>query len=460
VTSHPGRSAAELAESVRLGGATAVEIAEDHLEAIEASKDLNAFTSVDAARILQSAAAVDAGRAAGRDPGPLAGVPVALKDLIDHRGWVTTCGSGFHRRVPDSSATAVDRIEAAGGVVVGRTGLHEFAFGFSSENDWFGPVHNPWDPALSPGGSSGGSAAAVAARLAPLAVGTDTGGSVRVPAALCGVVGLKVTHGRIPLDGVFPLAPSFDTVGPITRSIEDAALLYRVMASEDPLSSARPSEPSARRELATLRIAVPAEWVDTGMDPQTRGGFTWALERISATGAVVEEVREPRLVPSPHLPASFGPEVAAVHRRWFLEDPERYGPSIRGRLARVMEIGPGEHLAAVAWRERLEEAFARVFAGFDLIATPTVAARRKTIGRDEVETEAGPVPYRTALSHFTAVVNHASIPALAMPLAAPGEPPPSLQIIGPAGGEEFLLHAGRLLEEVGVVSCRTPEPGG
>ena len=244
-------SAVRLAEAVGRGEVSATESVAAHLEAI-GDDPLNAFTLVDGDRALQRAADLDASLATGADPGPLAGGPVALKDLIDHAGRPTTCGSGFYREVPDRSATVVERIEAAGGVVIGRTGLHEFAFGFSSENDWFGPVRNPWDPATSPGGSSGGSAVAVAAGCAPLAVGTDTGGSVRVPAALGGIAGLKVTHGRIPLRGVFPLAASLDTVGPLARSAADLGLLYRVMAGDDPRdpwSSPRPVD-----ELSLIHI--------------------------------------------------------------------------------------------------------------------------------------------------------------------------------------------------------------
>ena len=258
-----------LATAVGRGEVTAVEVIEEHLDGIGDDSAFNAFTLVDTERALDRAAALDAAHHAGTTPGPLAGVPIVLKDLIDHTGRLTTCGSGFYREVPERSATVVDRIEAAGGIVIGRTGLHEFAFGFSSENAWFGPVRNPWDPSISPGGSSGGSGAAVAAGFAPLGVGTDTGGSVRVPAALCGIAGLKVTHGRIPLTGVFPLAPSIDTVGPMARSVADLALLYRVMAGDDPDDPWCPAAIEAHDEpgrFTNLRIGVPSEWIDTPMD--------------------------------------------------------------------------------------------------------------------------------------------------------------------------------------------------
>jgi aspartyl-tRNA(Asn)/glutamyl-tRNA(Gln) amidotransferase subunit A len=455
-----GVPAVDLAAAISRSEVTAVESVEAHLAAIESTARLNAFTLVDAERALQRAADLDAMRAAGEDPGPLAGVPVAVKDLIDHSGRPTTCGSGFYREIPERSATIVERIEAAGGIIIGRTGLHEFAFGFSSENPWFGPVRNPWDPGTSPGGSSGGSGVAVSARLTPLAVGTDTGGSVRVPAALCGIVGLKVTQGRIPLTGVFPLAASLDTVGPMARTVADAALLYRVMAGDDPAdpwsAPRRVTVPDRATPIEGMRIGVPKEWTDTSLDGPTRGGFEWALERLTELGAVVEIVSAPSLLPSRMITKSFQPEVASVHRRWYREDPGRYGKSVRERMAPVFDTGPDEYQEALAWRSALRGTFARLLSNYDLLATPTVAARRKVIGRKNIETEAGPVEYRGALSRFTALVNHGTVPAIALPLASPGEPPPSLQLIGPRWSEALLLGVGMALEEAEIVACPVP----
>jgi len=228
-------SIVDLAETVRRGECTAVETVGEALNRADASQSvLNAFTTIDRDGGLEHAGAVDRAVARGSDAGPLAGVPIAIKDLIDQRGIATTNGAAFEVTPATASATVVERLEKAGAIIIGRTGLHEYAFGFTSENQHFGPVRNPWDPNLSPGGSSGGSAAAVAAGIVPVAIGTDTGGSIRVPAALCGVVGLKVTHGRVPLTGVTPLAPSLDTVGPIARSVADLAVVYTVIAGDDP----------------------------------------------------------------------------------------------------------------------------------------------------------------------------------------------------------------------------------
>jgi aspartyl-tRNA(Asn)/glutamyl-tRNA(Gln) amidotransferase subunit A len=455
-----GAPAATIAAAVAAGDVSATEVVGSHLEAIRARDHLNAFTLVDEERALERAGALDRRLAAGEDIGPLAGVPVGLKDLIDHAGRPTTAGSSFLRDPAPASATVVERIERAGAVVVGRTGLHEFAFGFSSENPWWGPIRNPWDPVTSPGGSSGGSAVAVAARLTPVAVGTDTGGSVRVPAAVCGIVGLKVTHGRVPLTGVFPLAASLDTIGPLAHTVADAALLYGVMAGDDPAdpwSAPRPvSLPEEPADLTSLRIAMPRPWIDTAMDRDTRTGYVGILQRLVSLGAVVESIEAPELMPTEQMQLATRPEIRAVHRAWYEEDPSRYGSPVRERMEPVLATDLELYPAALAWRARVGNAFDRCFDDFDVIATPTVAARPKVIGESEIATEAGPVPYRAALSWFTALVNQGGHPALSVPGDAPGHPPPALQLIGPRWSEAGLLAIGLALEEAGIVVHRTP----
>ncbi len=448
-------SAAGLAAAVRGGEASAAEVAAEHLDRAEALQDrLNAFTLIDRERTLAAARRVDARVAAGDDPGPLAGVPVAVKDLVDETGVPTTAGSSFHREVAARSAPAIRRLEAAGAVPLGRTGLHEFAFGFSSENPWWGPVRNPWDSELSPGGSSGGSAAAVAAGIAPLAVGTDTGGSVRVPAALCGIVGLKVTHGRVPLDGVFPLAPSLDTVGPLATTVPDAALMFQVLAGQDP-AELRPAQ------LDGLRVGVPVPWTRVPLDPVVDDGFRDALDRLADLGCHVDTVDVAVDYPG-MLTESFAPEVAEVHRRWFPERRDEYGPEVAERLDGVFAVTAEEQRVARAWRSAVREAFDRALSSFDVLATPATAVRRKPIGVDTVEVAGRPVFYRPELSRFSALVNQGGHPAVALPLlsgAGAAGPPPSLQLVGPRGGDDRLLEIGLALEEKGLAGYREPSPG-
>ncbi|HSM01483.1 MAG TPA: amidase [Acidimicrobiia bacterium] len=441
--------------AVRTGDGSARESIAAALEMAERAEALNAFTLLEPEAALERAAEIDASVAAGLDPGPLAGIPVALKDLIDHQGRPTTAGSSFYRKTPDESATVVARLEAAGAVIIGRTGLHEFAYGFSSENDWWGPIRNPWDLATSPGGSSGGSAAAVAAGVVPLGIGTVTGGSVRVPAALCGTVGLKVTHGRVPTTGVFPLAASLDTVGPITRSVADAAAAYAAIAGHDgtdPWSIEHPVVlPDRPASLTGLTVGIPTRWLDRPLHPSIAAGYDDAVAALSDAGARLLEIDEPRFDPS-RMPGATYAEVALVHRRWFEEDPNRYGPAIRSRLAAALSHTGDEVSAAHAWREMLRRAFVTVFDQVDVLMTPTTAAPYKVIGEDTADTGGEPEPYRPALSWFTPLVNQAGLPALALPLARGEDPPPSLQFIAPWWREHRLLAISWATNMAGITS--------
>lgn len=452
---------AGIARATRSGERSARQTVETAIAAARGALSLNAFTLIDDAALAR-ADEIDRLVASGGDPGPLAGVPVALKDLIDHAGRPTTCGSSFYREIPERSATLVTRLEAAGAVIIGRAGLHEFAYGFSSENHWWGPVRNPWDPTTSPGGSSGGSAAAVAAGVVPLAIGTDTGGSVRVPAAMCGVVGLKVTHGRIPLTGVFPLAPSLDTVGPLTRSIADAAIAYSVMAGHDPAdpwSIDRPVEdPQHPAELRGLRIGVPLPWTERSVESKIAAGFATTLTRLEAAGAELVEIRDSMFDPAA-MPRATYAEVGTIHRDWFMEDPERYGPETRERLGLDMLHSPEDIADGRAWQASLRRSAERAFVEADVLITPTTAARSKTIGDPTVDAGAGPEPYRVGLSWFSFLPNQMGVPALAMPAATEGAPPPSIQVIAPWWQESRLLAIGRAMTIAGIVTDGQVAPG-
>ncbi|MEA3502763.1 MAG: amidase, partial [Actinomycetota bacterium] len=315
-------SIVNLATAVRTGERTAIETISTALDAAEASQpDLNAFTTIDRDGALARAALLDERIARGADPGPLAGVAIGLKDLIDQAGIPTMNGAVFESAPATESAAVVKRLEDAGAIIIGRTGLHEFAFGFTSENQHSGPVHNPWDLDLSPGGSSGGSAAAVAAGIVPAAIGTDTGGSIRVPAALCGVVGLKVTHGRVPLTGTTPLAPSLDTVGPITRSVRDALAIYAAIAGDDPAdpwsAPVRVERPGVPVDPSTLFLGIPKQWMELPIDRVTRNAFRGVLDRLASLGATVETIDDPALEITPAAANAAAAEVYRVHKeRW------------------------------------------------------------------------------------------------------------------------------------------------
>lgn len=453
-------------ELVRMQAITVREIVTAYVERSEASQDLlNAYTLVDRDRALLQAEQLDRRLFTGGATGPLAGVTVALKDLIDQHGLPTTCGSSFYRAKPKRSATVVQRLEAADAIVIGRTGLHEFAFGFSSENHWFGPVRNPWDPDTSAGGSSGGSGVAAAAGLAGVAIGTDTGGSVRVPAALCGVVGLKPTHGRVSNRGVFPLAPSLDTVGPLTRTVRDAALIYGVIAGHDPADPASVVEPIKRPDpeasLAGLIVGVPHPWVDQLTDPALRAAFEAALGRLAGLGADIRHVVDEFVQPPGRIDDFAYSEVAVVHGKWFPARADEYSPEVADRLGPAMAVTVAASIEAQGWRRQLIEHVFDLFREVDVLVTPAVAHNVKPIGQEELVVDGETMGHRRALSTFSALVNHMGHPALVVPLHEAGDPPPALQIIGPDWSEHRLLEIGMALERAGVVAYRPPpEPAG
>jgi len=422
-------------------GPTVIERVRQSLDLARDSQDtLNAFTQIDDEKALARAAELEELLASGASPGPLTGVPVGLKDLIDHSGRLTTCGSAFYRREATITAPVVERLEDAGAVIVGRTGLHEFAFGFSSENPHFGAVRNPWDPATSPGGSSGGSAVAVAAGMTPVAIGTDTGGSVRVPAALCGCFGLKVTHGRIPLGGVFPLVPSIDTVGPMADSIANLEIAYRVMSGDET------PEPAPAR----LRIGIPQPWYDDApMDQTVDAAFNLTREHLADLGHEVIPTQLPDVMPGREIILAIAEEVTEVHRE-FRAQGLPYGDDVAARLQDCERVTTEESVTGRVWQQMIRSRFADAFATVDLLLSPTVPVLRKVIGVDKI----GDLHYRAVLSWFTALVNHTLHPALALPLLGSEVPPASIQAIGALGSEAKLIGFGRQLESAGVVGFR------
>ena len=457
------RSASDIGSQVRTGRLSAAEVVQAALTAAERSQDsLNAFTLIDAEGAMVRARGVDMLVHQGKDPGPLAGVPVALKDLIDQAGLPNTRGGSFPVELSRNSATVVRRLGAAGAVIIGRTNLHEFAFGFTSENPWFGPVHNPWDLETSAGGSSGGSAVAVAAGVVPLAIGTDTGGSVRVPAAMCGVFGLKVTHGRVPLAGVYPLVASFDTVGPLARSVDDLVAAYLVMAGDDHTDPwSRPvsvQSPSSSIEPPRFRIGVVKQWFETAHSRDIAASIDQFVESCADVGFEVLTVDEEALRPTQEVTAASRAEVLDVHGARFNDHPERYGPDLRIRLEESKAVTPHDMVAAARWISEARAVVDRLQTdGPTMLVAPTVGVRSKRIGVDDVDVDGTSVFHRIPLANFTAPVNAIGIPSLSMPITESGTPPVSLQLIGPAWSEAQLLAVARFLESHGLVGF-TPPP--
>jgi aspartyl-tRNA(Asn)/glutamyl-tRNA(Gln) amidotransferase subunit A len=454
-------SASAIASAVRTGRLPAVEVVAAAIEAAQASQaSLNAFTLLDTSGALRRAEAVDRLVEEGRDPGPLAGVPVGLKDLIDDAGMPNTRGAVFPTELAHHSATAVRRLGSAGAVIIGRTGLHEFAFGFTSENPWFGPVRNPWDPATSAGGSSGGSGAVVAAGIVPIAIGTDTGGSIRVPAALCGVFGLKVTHGRIPLTGVFPLVPSLDTVGPLARSVEDLTLAYLAMAGDDPADPwSQPVEVTApsQRTQGRPRLGIVTQWLEPPMSEVIRAGIERFVALATDAGATVERIDVPQLAPPPEVARAIGPDVVRLHGQRLDEHPDRFGADVAARITECRKATAEDLIVAERWASAARAEIARLTAaGFDALVAPTVGVLTKRIGIDTVEVAGRAVPHRDALASFTSPINRIRVPAVAAPVAGTAHQGVSVQLVGSMWSEAALLSVAAFLESAGVLKAGEP----
>ncbi|HEX5887141.1 MAG TPA: amidase [Pyrinomonadaceae bacterium] len=320
---------------------------------------INAFITVLAESALDQARAAEAEILAGEWRGPLHGIPIGLKDLIDTAGIRTTCGSAlFADRVPSEDAEVVRLLKTAGAVLIGKQNMQEFAWGGTSSSSYFGPVRNPWDTERIAGGSSGGSAAAVAAGMCFGAVGTDTGGSVRQPAAFCGIVGLKPTYGSVSMRGVFPLSPSLDHVGPLCRNVKDTALLFQVIAGFDKFEMVEAK--------TKPRIGIVRRPFFDDIDPEIGNAFNEALKTLRELSVDVVEVELP---PTPG--AVQAPEVYAVHAKYFAETPELYGRWMRERLQQATEIGAVAYIEARQELDRLRQFAGEVFSKVDLLITPT-----------------------------------------------------------------------------------------
>jgi aspartyl-tRNA(Asn)/glutamyl-tRNA(Gln) amidotransferase subunit A len=362
---------------------------------------------------------------------PGAGVPVAVKDLLDTAGLTTTYGSAlFAEHVPAVSAEAVQLVEAAGYAVAGKSNLHEFAYGISSQNPHYGTVPNPAAPGRLAGGSSGGSAAAIAAGDVELALGSDSAGSIRIPAAWCGVVGFKPTYGLVSVEGCFPLAPSYDVVGPMASSVAGCEELLRVLVPG--------YEPAALESLEELEVGV--AWLEHA-EPLVR-------ERVAGAAALFPRRRSIELSLAPKNRADFMLEAADIHRALFPGNEELYGDNVRGKIERCLQVTDGE--AAAAERERAEyrERVAEALDGIDLVVTPTVPFVPPAADADELE-------FRGAGTSLTYPFSALGWPALALP-CGPAEDglPASLQLAAPAGADARVLATGRLLASQGLNRTR------
>ena len=433
----------QAADALGDGSLTSVALTEAVLARVEQTEPaINAYITVTADLARKQAADADADLQAGRDRGPLHGIPFALKDLYDTAGIPTTGGSGFLRdRVPTHDAFVVTKLREAGVVLTGKLNLHEFALGTSSNNPHYGPVRNPWDTARVPGGSSGGSAAALVVGSCLGTLGSDTGGSIRIPAALCGVVGLKPTYGRCSRRGVLPLSWSLDHVGPLARTVEDAALILNAIAGHDPDDPGSSDEPvddytaDLGRDLRGLRVGLLRAPLWERCDDEVVAACEAALDVFRDLGATITDVSLPLLRQSGRSPVLLA-EAAAYHHRWLRERPDDYGDLVRTTLEAASVVPATVYINAQRMRRRVIEETRALLRTVDVLVSPTTAFVAPPIDTDEPG-------FR--LARLTAPYNLSGIPAISVPCGF-------AQTAGGAGLPIGLMIGARHFDEVTL--CR------
>lgn len=435
---------------------------------VETDETLNAYIDVYAAEARQVAKAAESMVAAGHLLGPLHGVPLALKDNIALRDRRTTAGSKILADwKPDADATVARRLKAAGAVLIGKTNMHEFAWGGTSANPHFGSVRNPWDTSRFPAGSSGGSGAAVASRSCFGALGTDTGGSVRLPSAVNGIVGLRPTIGRVSNAGVIPLAWSMDTVGPMARTTEDCALMFNELAGHDPLDpgSARVPVDDYTADLGLgvegLRIGIISDYFFAHLQAPVREAVMAALGVLERAGAVVVEV------PVEHVHGNISArltiesaEPSAYHQRWLRERPEDYGDDVR-LLLEVGELLLATHyIQAQRYRSLLRAEFLQAFKSVDVFLCPTLPFTATQVGETLVEIEQdAPEDMLSAIMQFTGVPSLTGLPSLNVPCGFDHAGlPVGMQVIGRPFDESTLFRVGAAYQRKTDFHTRSPYP--
>jgi aspartyl-tRNA(Asn)/glutamyl-tRNA(Gln) amidotransferase subunit A len=431
----------EAGRRLRTGAVRSAGLTEACLARIaERNEALRAFVSVDTAGAMRQAAQADAELSAGRDRGPLHGIPIALKDLVDQAGVPTTAGSHVASPEPAAAdAVVTARLRAAGAVIIGKTNLHEYAFGTTSEDSAFGAVRHPHDVARSAGGSSGGSAAAVLDGMAIAAVGTDTGGSVRIPSACCGLVGLKPTYGEVPVDGVVPLSTTLDHLGPITRTVADAAALHAVMARVAP----RDLNPPAP---AGLRLGRLRGYFEEVLEPAVAEAYAVALTQFARAGVTLVDVGLPHAadIPSIYLHVVL-PEAAAFHAATLDRCPERYTSNVRLRLEMGRYVLAEDYLRALAARRVVSAEIDHALDGVDALVLPTLPIFAPLVGAETVTIGERREPVRAAMLRLTQPFNLSGHPALALPCGSGRPLPASVQLVARHARTWRLLELGAAL---------------
>ncbi len=461
MTSQPFPTATQIAQAVSSGRSTARAEVENTLARIASGNPaLNCFTSVTAERARARAAAIDADVAGGRKLGSLAGVPFAVKNLFDVAGLPTLAGSKINRERPAAArdAALVSRLEAAGAILVGALNMGEYAYDFTGENAHYGASRNPHDISLMTGGSSGGCGGAVAGGLVPIALGSDTNGSIRVPASFCGLFGLKPTYGRLTRAGTFPFVASFDHVGPLARSVSDLAIAYDAMQGPDPadpVCAVRPAEPvlpDLASGIAGLRFAVAGGYFRTNLHPEARTAVARVAEALCATREVeIPEAARARA-------AAFvitAAEGAALHLDRVRTRAADFDPDVRDRLIAGAMIPAGQLIQAQKFRRWYQDRVLALFREVDIIIAPVTPCTAPRIGQKLLKLDEGELPLRPNIGIHTQPISFIGLPVVAVPV--PLSPLPiGVQIIAAPWREGVALRVAHYLEKAGICTAPTP----
>jgi len=451
-----------IADAVRKGRISAVALIESRFERIEAlDPRLNCFTALFAERALREAAEVDAAVKAGRDPGPLAGVPFGVKDNYDVAGRVTTAGSIINRKRPPATADAilVQRLSRAGAVLVGAQNMDEFAYGFTTENAHYGPTRNPRDTRRSAGGSSGGSAASVAAGLTDFSLGTDTNGSIRVPASFCGIFGLKPTYGRLPRTGTFPFVHDLDHLGSFARGAADLALVYDSIQGHDRGDAAcadrgrEPITPILDRLPKGLRVATLDGWFDDMADDQGRAALAIVADALGARSTIRLDGAEKARAAAFILTCASG---ANLHREALMTCAGDFDPATRDRLLAGLLLPADALLQAQRVRHLFHASLMAAFRHHDLLLAPATPCAAPLLGQPSISVDGRQVPTRPNIGLLTQPLSFAGLPIVAVPVAN-GDLPIAVQIVAPPWREDLALQAAAFLEAQGVIGCEAAE---
>ncbi|HTS38616.1 MAG TPA: amidase [Candidatus Solibacter sp.] len=456
------RTITEVARAIKSREISPVEVTRACLERIEKlNPRLNAFITVMADSALAEGTAAEAEIMKGQWRGPLHGVPVAVKDLIDTAGVRTTAASALYKdRVPAEDAEVVRRLKTAGAIIVGKNNLHEFAYGGSSMVSFFGEVRNPWDAGRITGGSSGGSAAAVPAEMAYATIGTDTAGSIREPAALCGCVGIKPTYGRVSSRGVIALSPSLDHAGPFAATVEDAATVLQAIAGYDPADITSADVAAAdytsglRADLPKLRVGVPSEYFFDDLDAEVASAMEHALAGIQMLGAELREVR----LDVPKNRTLQAAESYAQHAEKIASSADLYQAETLRRIRTGEKITAAEYIEKRRELETARREIQKIFSQVDLIVTPTTPIPAPTIAELKTNPEALR-PAELKLLRNTRPFNVWGLPAISVPCGfTQNGLPIGLQVAGPHWREDLVLHLAHAYEQATAWHKRRPQP--